>query len=485
LEEIRRKRHLILHSHQETATTRSCVTVERVIFDHKGSQSGVLRMFGHCADKKATFVLAMIITISVISSLHQVRLGIATPHSQQTVELGYDDGTMDRSWYWSGGAYAAVRFSPSLESSRILSVRYFIVGHPAKFSVLILDSDRKSVYETSAVPTSTGWFAVDLSANNIVVNGEFYAAMKWTTKDAPELGADESKPTGRSFFVYQDGSWYTYPEVISEVIKKNVDGNFMIRVKVAAAPKVQIVIRIEPSIKPLLPSTGIRVDGISYSTSRLPVTFVWEIGFVHTLEVDPMIDGAAGVRYVFVEWSDGYGAALYSIEVEEEATYSARFKTQYLLTVDSPMGSPQGSGWCDEGSSATFSVTSPLPVDGFVGMLGGRYVFDHWSGDSTTSGTSASITMDGPKTVRAEWRTDYTIPAVVVGVIVATVAVSAVLLMRRNARGPRAVTAAGTPSRYVEYLAKLEELRTRGEISEKTYRKLKDEYWKKIPERNT
>jgi hypothetical protein len=34
--------------------------------------------------------------------------------------------------------------------------------------------------------------------------------------------------------------------------------------------------------------------------------------------------------------------------------------------------------------------------------------------------------------------------------------------------------------RYVEYLAKLEELKTRGEISEETYGRLKDEYWKKF-----
>lgn len=33
---------------------------------------------------------------------------------------------------------------------------------------------------------------------------------------------------------------------------------------------------------------------------------------------------------------------------------------------------------------------------------------------------------------------------------------------------------------YVEYLAKLEELKTRGEISGETYRRLKDEYWKKF-----
>jgi hypothetical protein len=39
--------------------------------------------------------------------------------------------------------------------------------------------------------------------------------------------------------------------------------------------------------------------------------------------------------------------------------------------------------------------------------------------------------------------------------------------------------------RYVEYLATLEEMKTAGRISEKTYMRLKDEYCKKISERNT
>jgi len=34
--------------------------------------------------------------------------------------------------------------------------------------------------------------------------------------------------------------------------------------------------------------------------------------------------------------------------------------------------------------------------------------------------------------------------------------------------------------RYVEYLARLEELRTRGEISREIYQKLKDDYWSKL-----
>jgi len=39
--------------------------------------------------------------------------------------------------------------------------------------------------------------------------------------------------------------------------------------------------------------------------------------------------------------------------------------------------------------------------------------------------------------------------------------------------------------RYVEYLATLEEMKTAGRITEETYRKLKDEYWKRFAERDT
>ena len=40
-------------------------------------------------------------------------------------------------------------------------------------------------------------------------------------------------------------------------------------------------------------------------------------------------------------------------------------------------------------------------------------------------------------------------------------------------------------ARYVEYLATLEEMKTAGRITEETYRKLKDEYWKRFAERDT
>jgi hypothetical protein len=154
-----------------------------------------------------------------------------------SVELAYDDGGYERGWFKGAqgvGGYDAVRFSHSFEISVIHTVRYYIKARPMTFGVLILDSDRNSVYEKEFTPKTAGWVTVDLTQEHILMKGDFYAAMKWTVAEAPELGADESKPDGRSFFV-DDGDWKTYREVNLEVNNSDRDGDLMIRVEVAPA----------------------------------------------------------------------------------------------------------------------------------------------------------------------------------------------------------------------------------------------------------
>jgi hypothetical protein len=69
--------------------------------------------------------------------------------------------------------------------------------------------------------------------------------------------------------------------------------------------------------------------------------------------------------------------------------------------------------------------------------------------------------------------------------------VAPLYLCRRRMRATHRETPPKTPgsaknhevrveARYVEYLAKLEELKIRGEISEETYLKLRKEYWEKL-----
>lgn len=99
--------------------------------------------------------------------------------------------------------------------------------------------------------------------------------------------------------------------------------------------------------------------------------------------------------------------------------------------------------------------------------------------------TVTTTKLESPSTSQVldyTWTTALSIVAILIVVILA------VVLLRRRPRPSGAAVGAPKPvlptqerdSRYVEYLAKLEDLRTRGEISEETYLKLKDEYWEKF-----
>jgi len=174
-----------------------------------------------------TILPCALILIVAVGALQVLQVHAA----DQTVELAYDSGNSNNSWTAGTsqiGAYGAVRFTAPFPVSSILSVKYFIDSRPATFNVLILDSNRNTVYMKPATPTKAGWFGLDLSGEGIVVTGDFYLAMKWTVASGPYLGADEMMGHGRSFFVLKDGTWDTYSEQ-----NKGKDGDFMIRALVS------------------------------------------------------------------------------------------------------------------------------------------------------------------------------------------------------------------------------------------------------------
>jgi len=214
------------------------------------------------------------------------------------------------------------------------------------------------------------------------------------------------------------------------------DTNLSFTVPVITPATVPVTLNAEPGTH-----ITVTVDAVRYASDQLPTVFDWTVGSTHTLEVNPTVEGATGVQYVFVQWSDGSKDASRTLTATEEASLTATFKTQYELTVSSELGAPQGSGWYDADTQPTFSVTTPLTVEGFMGTLGGAYIFDHWSGDTTATTPSASVTMDGPKTVMAEWRTDNTMPYTVIGAVIGLIALAivALLILRRKAGAPRHV----------------------------------------------
>jgi len=125
------------------------------------------------------------------------------------------------------------------------------------------------------------------------------------------------------------------------------------------------------------------VDGVGYTT---PITFNWQPGSSHTLNpVTPQYFSDGHTQYVFT------GAANQTITTPSSGTtYTANFTTQYLLnTASSPPGagtvtaSPSGP-WYAPGTLVTLTA-----VPGAGEGPGG------WSGVDPSSGTTATVTMNG------------------------------------------------------------------------------------------
>jgi len=64
-----------------------------------------------------------------------------------------------------------------------------------------------------------------------------------------------------------------------------------------------------------------------------------------------------------------------------------------------------------------------------------QQVFMQWQGDSTSTSPQASITMNGPKTVTAQWTTTYTNLYIAGGAVAMILIIAAALAMRRRGKG--------------------------------------------------
>lgn len=139
------------------------------------------------------------------------------------------------------------------------------------------------------------------------------------------------------------------------------------------------------------------IDGIEQIT---PVTFSWLENSVHTLSVvSPQLETNHS-RYVFNSWSHGETQD-HSITATSNTILTANFVPEYKLFFDA---SPAAGGsvvadplkiWYSEGESVQIEA---LP-DNQTG-----YLFDTWSGDTTTSTNPLTFSMDKSYSVTANFQ---------------------------------------------------------------------------------
>ncbi len=137
---------------------------------------------------------------------------------------------------------------------------------------------------------------------------------------------------------------------------------------------------------------SLNISGMAIALECNGLKISLEEGVEHTISVDRYIQVAPGVRYFCQRNS--------ILVPRDPPPYAFEYRRQYKLNVDSPHGSTAGSGWYDEGSTATFSIRYAFP-----------FSFEGWCGDSNATTPSATILMDGPKEVRAKLGIDWTLLA--------------------------------------------------------------------------
>jgi len=139
----------------------------------------------------------------------------------------------------------------------------------------------------------------------------------------------------------------------------------------------------------------------------------------------PLIEEQHGVRYRFEAWSldnQHLEGNPITFKMDKPHLLKVTYSKEYLIEITSPYGTPTGSGWYQAGSTATISIQSS------EGLLI-KQVFTGWSGDYIGREPTATITVNKPMQITANWTTDYTILILLIAIAAALI-VSAALILR-------------------------------------------------------
>jgi len=146
----------------------------------------------------------------------------------------------------------------------------------------------------------------------------------------------------------------------------------------------------------------------------------------HTFQVANQTFTANATRYAVAEYR-----ALFS----SNGVFKPKVRVQYLLSLESSLGSIEGEGWYEAGSYANFTV-SPLQTSvGFGNLVGVSFIFDHWVDEHGNKLPSGVLLMDSPRSLRAQWRATVTDWQLVM--LAATLALTLILFYELRSRSLR------------------------------------------------
>lgn len=138
---------------------------------------------------------------------------ITRDYDKQVTELSYDDGSFEFGFMALPGLIGAVKFDVP-PGTQVLKLKFHIWGEMPDTRVHVLDATQNSVYSRVVTP-SPGWFEVDVSDNNVFVNGDFYVGLQWISQSAdspwpegPWLGVDTDPPYNQRSYLGPEGNLF-------------------------------------------------------------------------------------------------------------------------------------------------------------------------------------------------------------------------------------------------------------------------------------
>lgn len=151
-------------------------------------------------------------------------------------------------------------------------------------------------------------------------------------------------------------------------------------------------------------------------------------------------DRLSAATCVYRDDGTKYYCAPNSVTISSHTSITFSYGPQYCLSVKSPYRKVAGTGWYDAGATVTFSVDRSAPgpsgADHLVVYWRITFVFDDWTGDSSSTSPSNSIKMHRPKKVIAAWRSEksshYRALLVVTGGIVAGIVVTYLIISTKS-----------------------------------------------------
>ncbi len=148
-----------------------------------------------------------------------------------------------------------------------------------------------------------------------------------------------------------------------------------------------------------IPSSAPLLSGIQFGVNyQLPLTLMNQ-----TIWSDANTPYSTSVNITASSGNEQWISGGFSANVTQTFWFYEVYTHQYALTVNSPYGSPSGSGWYNSGSTAYAGLNS----GNISGDIGIQYLFTSWSTGGSNFTISNPIIMNSPVNASANWNPQY------------------------------------------------------------------------------